>query len=105
MLTMDLSSTQDLPEPQPDFRAIHRQMFRASAGRLYAVLLAAGREDEASRVAEEARRAEPSPEMVLSLVATACDADQRKDVHRSWLDTPEVRDLPETAELRKRLDS
>ena len=105
MLTMDLSSTQDLPEPQPDFRAIHRQMFRASAGRLYAVLLAAGREDEASRVAEEARRAEPSPEMVLSLVATACDADQRKDVHRSWLDAPEVRDLPETAELRKRLDS
>jgi thiol-disulfide isomerase/thioredoxin len=101
MLTMDLSSV----ENPPDLRAMLQQMFRASAGRLYAVLLAAGRDDEARRVAEEARRAEPSPEMVLALVATACDADRRKEVHRSWLDAPEVRDLPETAELRKRLDS
>jgi len=60
MLTMDVPNIPDLPE-QPDFHAIHLRMFSDFTARLYAALLAAGRDDEARSVAEEARRLEPSP--------------------------------------------
>ena len=104
MLTMEMPMMPEMAE-QPDFHTINLQIFRVSAGRLYAALLAAGRDEEARNIADEARRLEPSAETTLALVWIACDAGQQRPEHRAWMDATEVRDLPDSAAVRKRLES
>jgi len=64
-----------------------RQSFRDKAGRMYASLLAAERNEDADAVAAEAMRLEPhDPErMAQALVATALRADQPRESHRELL--------------------
>jgi thiol-disulfide isomerase/thioredoxin len=104
MLTVEFPPMPDMAE-QPDFHAMHVQMFRDSAARVYAVLLAAGRDVEAGSVAEEVRRMEPSGELTLALVSAACETGQPRTEHWTWIDAPAVRDLADCESVRKQLQS
>lgn len=60
--------------------------FPAEAGRIYACLLAAGRDAEAEQVAQESLRLENLPEVKEALVFTAADARQLKPAVKKRLD-------------------
>ncbi len=60
--------------------------FPREAGRMYACLLAAGRNEEAEKVAEESLKLENTPEVKESLVFTAFDAGQLKPTLQARLD-------------------
>lgn len=62
------------------------ERFREKVGVMYASLLAAKREDDASKLVERARRTDASPEMVRWLVSTALRAEQPRDEHLTWIE-------------------
>jgi thioredoxin 1 len=59
---------------------------REEAGTIYAAVLAAGRDAEAAKVAAEARKLDPSQEMLAALILTALKADKPLDTHLKWID-------------------
>ncbi len=64
----------------PDF-------FAKDAGRMYAALLAAKREDEASKVATKSFELSDTPELRIELVSSAADAKQFRPQHLKWIET------------------
>jgi hypothetical protein len=95
----------ELADRAAEFAEMHASGFRVAVSTLYAALLAAAREEMARSVAAEARRLDPSPDLVLSLVSFACWAEQRRAEHHAWLDAPEVRDGAQTAAVREQLET
>jgi hypothetical protein len=51
-----------------------RDCFRTNVSRLYGAMIAAGRDGDASAVADAARRLDPAPELSVALTQAACDA-------------------------------
>ncbi len=62
------------------------EMLRQEAGILYAGLLAAGREEEAGKLAKRARELDESAAMVAELVGRALEAGQARAQHLEWID-------------------
>lgn len=62
-----------------------RQIFRTKAGRLYAGLLAAGRDGDAQKLAARARELDDAPAMVAALVSTSLGAGQVRKEQIEWL--------------------
>ncbi|HYF14672.1 MAG TPA: thioredoxin family protein [Phycisphaerales bacterium] len=74
------------------------RMFREKTGRLYAGLLAAGRENVAEKYAVRAREHDPSTDMLKALITTALDAEQARPVHKEWIAKAKDDSLDELAE-------
>lgn len=77
---------------------------REQAGQDYAALLAAGREDEAERLARRAFERDGSEEMVRSLAATAMTAKQPRRLQSELLAAAETR-FPSLRALKQEVDA
>jgi thioredoxin-like negative regulator of GroEL len=75
-----------------------------SASVLYASLLAAGRDNEASKVARIALKEDPAPAMKLALLSAALKANAARPEHRAWLDDL-TKAGEKTDELRTKLEA
>ncbi|MFN0011888.1 MAG: thioredoxin family protein [Phycisphaerales bacterium] len=83
---------------------LHRKMFRDSAAKLYASLLAAQREADATAVGAEAVRLDDTGAMRVALVEWALRAKQARPAQAAWLD--EAKDKGEfVGPLRAELDA
>lgn len=81
-----------------------REMFRDSAGRLYAGLLAAGRDEEAGKVREQAVKLDDSGPMRAALVKWALKAGQARPDQTTLLDEADrAGDAPDADALRDQL--
>jgi thiol-disulfide isomerase/thioredoxin len=67
-------------------RQVNERKFRDDMGRAHAAYLAAGREDDASAVAEGAINKDDTPAMRVTLVRWAIKAKQVRESQRAWLD-------------------
>lgn len=81
----------DLPEGLSDeqrrrIEEMPHRRLREKAGIMYAGLLAAKREDDATKFAARARELDKSIAMVAALVSTALQADQPRTQHLRWID-------------------
>lgn len=74
------------------------RIFREKMSRMYAGLLAAGRYDDAEKVAIELRKLDPAPKMTAALVSTALRAGCPRPDHIKWL--TEDKNMSQFAELR-----
>jgi hypothetical protein len=96
-----------IPEDQRgEMHALHERMFREKAGKLHAVLLAAGRDAEGMKLAEESIKLDDTPAMRVALVRWAVNAKQPRQRHSTLLDEAAQKD-PKAASkgLRKKLDA
>ncbi len=85
---------EDLPEEaRKSAEEAPRRLLQGKAGTLYAALLAAGREDDAERLASRAQEMDRSPAMVAALVSTALTADQPREQQLSWIDRAAKEDV------------
>jgi thioredoxin 1 len=80
------------------------QRFRDGTARLYAGLLAAGREGDAAALAEEARKLDPAPEMVTTLIEMALESGNPRDPHADWLKELAVKGH-DVAQVQQRFDA
>lgn len=87
---------------QKSMKADALRSIRSTASIQYAALLAADREDTANRIAQLLLDADDSANARLSLVATAIDAGQPREVHRNWLDDAQAQGA-DVSELRGKL--
>jgi hypothetical protein len=96
----------DMPKEQLDqIRSMDEEMFRGTAGTLHAVLLAAGRDAEAMKIADESLKFDDSSAMRIALVHWALDAKQPRPRHRDLLDAAQKMDPKySTKSLRKKFD-
>lgn len=78
--------------------------FRDGTARLYAGLLAAGREGEATKFAEEARKLDPAPELVTTLIEMALESGNPRDPQADWLKELAGKGH-DVAQLQQRLDA
>ena len=105
MLTMTLKREfpPQLKEHEKEIRDMERQRFREGAGKLYGGMLAAKRDDDATKVAAEAIRLDDSGPMRVSLVEWALRMKQARKEQAKWLE--EAGEKGEAVEgLRKELD-
>jgi hypothetical protein len=77
------------------------RLFRENISKVYAGLLAAGREAEAQKFADEGRKADQSPKMVAALVERALQAGEPRLLHIEWL---KADDFPGRRGLLRRLE-
>lgn len=89
-----------------------KRMFQDKAGRVYASLLAAKREDDATKFAAKARELDDKPAMVAALIRTALKANQPRKNHADWAaeaarKDKSLSDLPADVEeaLKRQADS
>jgi thioredoxin 1 len=85
-----ISSGQEIPKGMPEdqrkmMEETPKRMFREKAGTRYAGLLAAGRDELASRLAAAAMKNDSSAEMIKALVGTAMEAKQPRAVQEEWM--------------------
>jgi thiol-disulfide isomerase/thioredoxin len=72
-------------EHRNEIKDLPNEIFRSGAQVLYAELLAAGRDEHASRLAAKAREHDPSPAMIRALVWAALGANQPRREHLDWI--------------------
>ncbi len=89
------------PAKEPDASRFHE-----SGGKIYAALLAAGRDGEAAAIAEECQKLENTGAMRLALVRWALTAKQPRDFHAKLLDDAQSMGSKELAvsSLKRRLE-
>ena len=102
-MSLKMSLPEELRERRTMFQDLERSRFRESAGKLHAVMLAAGREAEAQAVLDEAIKLDDSPEMRVGLVGRAVHVGQPRQIHLALLDQAEAAGSESTKLLRKRL--
>lgn len=86
-----------------DIRAVRDRVFRDKAGKLYAGLLASGRDADAVEYAEQAARLDNAGEMPAALVEWAVRAGQARGEHRTMLDSAKAKGVDVTG-LRSAVD-
>ncbi len=89
-------------EQRKELEELPKRMLREKVGTIYAALLAAGRDQDAGKVAARARDLDDSPAMIAALVSTACKAGQPRKQHLEWIDSISKPDGALT-ELRNRV--
>jgi thioredoxin-like negative regulator of GroEL len=96
----------DMPKEQLDqMRSMDEEMFRDTAGKLHAVLLAASQEDNAMKIADESLKLDDSSAMRLALVRWALNAKEPRARHRELLDAAQQMDAKaSTKSLRNKLE-
>jgi hypothetical protein len=98
-----MSLPEELRERRTMFQDLERSRFRECAGKLHAVMLAAGRETEAQAVLDEAIKLDDSPAMRVGLVGRAVHVGQPRPIHIALLDQAEAAGSESTKLLRRRL--
>jgi thiol-disulfide isomerase/thioredoxin len=99
LLEMTSKHTLDTPTPPAmpgdmaaEFKEQQRQHTREQMARVYAALLAAGNEKAANRIALRALKLMDDPAMQRTLVETALQAGEPRDVQRAWLEASDADD-------------
>jgi thioredoxin-related protein len=85
-----MSPKRDLPKGLSDeqrkrIEDAPQRRLREKAGIIYAGLLAADREDDATKFASRARELDESVAMIAALASTALKADQPREKHLGWI--------------------
>ncbi|MBL0920829.1 MAG: hypothetical protein IBJ10_01735 [Phycisphaerales bacterium] len=75
----------DDPEFVELMARMRKDQVRGKAGTLYAAMLAAGRVNDAEKLAAKACEHDPSPKMTVALVRTALIAGEPRAEHLEWL--------------------
>ena len=91
-------------EHAAQFRQVRFKMFRDGAGKTYAALLAAGRDDEAAAVSAAGLKADDTGGMRAALVEWALRASQARPAQSAWLDEAKEKG-EQVGSLRSLLDA
>lgn len=99
-----LSSEAD-QDRQREMRAINEGLFRSNCGKLYACLLAAGKDAQAKQIADEGIKLDDTSAMRIALVQWGLTAEQPRAEQVALLDDAEKRgEAKSVAKLRAKLE-
>jgi hypothetical protein len=92
-------------ERQREMKALNEGLFRSNCGKLYACLLAAGRDEQAKLIADEGIKLDDTSAMRMALVQWGLTTQEPRSAQIALLDEAEKRgDAKSVAKLRTRLE-